>query len=477
MIITVSAPTVLAQEGEATPLSQTTNDNQTDSEIPKIHEVQEGETLYNIAEEYGTTIEALQLLNNISDPALLYIGQQLIIPGGGGDSVPTIYTIRVGDTLQSIAADYRTTLEDVAQANRLINPDDLVAGRPITVISRTGSADPKPVTGTPRVVGDGDTLLSIAAEFGMSPAELVLSNDLTFPVYLYPGQRLLIPGEDRYQYLHDPWKRIEMYTVPIGQGQSGSIYVESAKTGTPSGQFAGQTLIFTPIEDGYIALFGLDAFTEPGRPTLEITGGGENPWRPFVQSIQVLSSGYGIQYIDVPEELAPLLAPEVRAQEDEFLVEIYTQFTDTALWDGPFTNPITNTVISARYGDARSYNQGPVEIFHTGIDFIGAIGTPIYAPAAGHVVFSNTLTIRGNTLIIDHGLGLMTGYYHLSSTHVAEGDLVEAGQLIAEGGSTGLSTGPHLHWDLRIMNAAVDGLQWIEEDVTRRVSQLADTGV
>jgi murein DD-endopeptidase MepM/ murein hydrolase activator NlpD len=134
-------------------------------------------------------------------------------------------------------------------------------------------------------------------------------------------------------------------------------------------------------------------------------------------------------------------------------------------------------VISAPYGDARSYNQGPVEIFHTGTDFIGAIGTPIYAPAAGQVVFSNTLSIRGNTLIIDHGLGLMTGYYHLSSIHVAEGDLVEAGQLIAEGGSTGLSTGPHLHWELRIKNVALDGMQWIEEDVTRRVSQLADTGV
>lgn len=260
-----------------------------------------------------------------------------------------------------------------------------------------------------------------------------------------------------------------MYPVPVSQGQSVAIYVEAILTGRPFGRFADQTLQFAAFEDGYLALIGLDAFTEPGRYELLLEGAGEQPWRPFTQQVLVQSGGYGIQYIDIPEELAPLLAPEIRAGEDAFLEGLYTQFTDTAYWDGSFTIPITGTIVSAPYGDSRSYNQGPEEIFHTGIDFVGPIGTPIYAPAAGKVVYSDTLQLRGNTLILDHGLGLMSGYYHLSAIHVEIGDIVEVGQHIADGGSTGLSSGPHLHWDVRIMNSAVDGLQWIEEDVARSI--------
>ncbi|MGB3717056.1 MAG: LysM peptidoglycan-binding domain-containing protein [Candidatus Promineifilaceae bacterium] len=458
-----------AQSGEATPTPPLEGAGQTDSDIPLIHVVLEGETLFYIAEQYGTTIETLQILNSISDPSVLFVGQQLIIPGGGGDTIATIHTIRAGDTLAGIAADYNTTTESLVSANGLINPYLLTIGRPITVVSRTGSAEPQVLTGDPYIVRSGDTLLAIAAENGLSPAEIISANQLPYPAYLHPGQRLRMPGEDRFQDLPDPWRRVDMYPVPVSQGQSVAIYVEAILTGRPFGRFADQTLQFAAFEDGYLALIGLDAFTEPGRYELLLEGAGEQPWRPFTQQVLVQSGGYGIQYIDIPEELAPLLAPEIRAGEDAFLEGLYTQFTDTAYWDGSFTIPITGTIVSAPYGDSRSYNQGPLEIFHTGIDFVGPIGTPIYAPAAGKVVYSDTLQLRGNTLILDHGLGLMSGYYHLSAIHVEIGDIVEVGQHIADGGSTGLSSGPHLHWDVRIMNSAVDGLQWIEEDVARSI--------
>lgn len=125
--------------------------------------------------------------------------------------------------------------------------------------------------------------------------------------------------------------------------------------------------------------------------------------------------------------------------------------------------PLTNTVVTAPYGDGRSYNGGPINIFHTGIDFAGAVGTPLYAPAAGEVIFNETTDLRGNVIIIDHGLGVMTGYYHLSESFVQVGDRVPAGQFIASVGNTGLSSGPHLHWDLRIMNVPVNGRQWTEQ--------------
>jgi murein DD-endopeptidase MepM/ murein hydrolase activator NlpD len=145
------------------------------------------------------------------------------------------------------------------------------------------------------------------------------------------------------------------------------------------------------------------------------------------------------------------------------LAAIYNQYSEAQLWTGLFQLPITNTVVTAGYGGPRSYNGGPIEIYHTGIDFSGAVGTAIYAPANGRVVFSDTTPLRGNVLIIDHGLGIMSGFYHLSKIHIPIGELVGAGQLVAEGGSSGLSTGPHLHWDLRVHNVTVDPLQWTEE--------------
>jgi murein DD-endopeptidase MepM/ murein hydrolase activator NlpD len=90
-------------------------------------------------------------------------------------------------------------------------------------------------------------------------------------------------------------------------------------------------------------------------------------------------------------------------------------------------------------------------------------GTPILAPAAGTVVFSDTLQLRGDTVIIDHGLGVFSAYNHLSTVFVNVGDEVIPGQRIALGGSTGLSTGPHLHWELRVMGVPVDGMQWTQE--------------
>jgi murein DD-endopeptidase MepM/ murein hydrolase activator NlpD len=156
------------------------------------------------------------------------------------------------------------------------------------------------------------------------------------------------------------------------------------------------------------------------------------------------------------------LAPEIRDNEDAFLATIYGRFTEEPQWDGLFQSPLTGTVVTAPFGDMRSYNQGPIEIYHTGVDFAGVIGTPIHAAAAGTIIYSDTLELRGLTVIVDHGLGVMSGYYHLSEILVDVVDRVTAGQIIALGGDTGLSSGPHLHWDLRVNNVPVNGLRWTE---------------
>jgi len=84
------------------------------------------------------------------------------------------------------------------------------------------------------------------------------------------------------------------------------------------------------------------------------------------------------------------------------------------------------------------------------------LGTPVKAPAAGRVVFAQYLLNTGNTVAIEHGAGLKTFYFHMDSLAVAEGETVAQGQKIGEVGTTGYSTGPHLHFEMRIANQAID---------------------
>lgn len=432
-------------------------------EGPVTHTVADGETLTSIAALYDVSVADLLLVNGLQENDLIFPGQSLLIPGGPGMAIPTSYVVQAGDSLQSVSRLFATTPEAIASANRLVSSDSLYAGQAIAVLSETGAPEPRTLTGTLHFVQPGETLLMLAARHALTPEAIAEMNELSLPLRLYPGMRLRLPSGSEYQELPGGWQRLRVRPVPLMQGNTASIYVEYALPGTPTGRFAGQDLYFAPHGGGYAALVGVDAFTEPGRYELVLEGAGEESWWPLTDEVAVVTGSYPTQTISVSEELVPLLAPEVRAEEDAFLHEIYTQFSPDPRWEGLFQLPVTTTIVTAGYGGARSYNDGPYSIFHTGVDFAGTTGTPILAPAAGTVVFSDTLQLRGDTVIIDHGLGVFSAYNHLSTVFVNVGDEVIPGQRIALGGSTGLSTGPHLHWELRIMGVPVNGIQWTQE--------------
>ena len=444
--------TAQAQTADPTPVP-----NASDDPIPQVHTVGEGENLTYIAGLYEITVEELLTLNGLANADSLFVGQTLIIPGGEGEAVATVYTVQGGESLAQLAALFNTTPTAILQTNRMINPAQApAAGQTITVVSRTGSATPQALTGTPHVVAAGETVPLIAAQYNISPARLRQANQLPYPAYLFSGQRLRIPGEAPFQYLSGEWQTVMIRPFPIQPGNTVSIYVENLLEGRPSGQLGDQSLQFFPQDEGYVALVGIDAFAESGLFTLRLTGSGSRPWRPFEQQIQVNAGNFTLRQIPLDDD------PVLRQNEDELLDTYYLSTTETRQWEGLFTSPVPEAIITAPYGDPRSYNGGPVQIYHTGVDFAGTVGTPIQAPANGTVVFNQELALRGNTVILDHGQGVLSAYFHLSETFVTVGDQVSAGQTIAAGGSTGLSTGPHLHWDLRVHGVPVNGLQWLE---------------
>jgi murein DD-endopeptidase MepM/ murein hydrolase activator NlpD len=95
------------------------------------------------------------------------------------------------------------------------------------------------------------------------------------------------------------------------------------------------------------------------------------------------------------------------------------------------------------------------------MDMAAAMGSPVHAPADGRVVFSGKLAVRGNAIIIDHGLGVFSLFAHNSKLIATVGQMVRKGDVVSYSGSTGLSNGPHLHWELHVSGPSVEPLEWV----------------
>jgi murein DD-endopeptidase MepM/ murein hydrolase activator NlpD len=122
-----------------------------------------------------------------------------------------------------------------------------------------------------------------------------------------------------------------------------------------------------------------------------------------------------------------------------------------------------DAAITSYFGSRRSYGYG-FGSYHAGSDFDGLGGEPVLAPADGVVILSEPLVVRGNAILVDHGWGVVSGFWHLSEIAVKVGDRVARGQRIGDLGNTGLSTGAHLHWELWVNGSAVNALSWLEPD-------------
>ena len=201
---------------------------------------------------------------------------------------------------------------------------------------------------------------------------------------------------------------------------------------------------------------------EPGLYPVSVsyTPSGRADRASVVASLTVTDRDFAVEYIELDPQTAALLAPDVVQAELTHRAAIFAGYTVQRLWSGSFQPPADGKK-SSIYGEGRSYNGGPVTDYHRGTDFIGDIGDLVFAAASGRIVFTGALQVRGNAIVIDHGAGVFTAYHHLSSIGVSEGQAVAVGQPIGAIGSTGLVTGPHLHWEVVIRGVEVDGEPWL----------------
>jgi len=146
--------------------------------------------------------------------------------------------------------------------------------------------------------------------------------------------------------------------------------------------------------------------------------------------------------------------------ENAQLERLLEGFNVEALWQtGSFVAPVAGSRRTSLYGDVREYLlvDGNVAVgVHRGLDLALAAGTPVVAAGAGRVVMARERIISGNSVVIEHLPGVYSLYFHLSEMTVAVGDRVKAGDRVGSVGSTGLATGPHLHWEVRVSGVPVD---------------------
>ncbi len=147
-------------------------------------------------------------------------------------------------------------------------------------------------------------------------------------------------------------------------------------------------------------------------------------------------------------------------RENREAMKIYHTFTKTSYISKPFLRPMKSKITSA-FGTKRVFN-GVLKSYHSGTDFRAAVGTPLVAANAGKVVLVKNRFFAGNSVIIDHGQGIYTGYYHMSKFKVKKGDMVERGEVIGLAGATGRVTGPHLHFAVHVGGVGVDPMQFLE---------------
>jgi len=211
------------------------------------------------------------------------------------------------------------------------------------------------------------------------------------------------------------------------------------------------------IDDKWTTILGVDLDTKAGEHKASVVftmADGRVDKREAV--IKVVAKRYPRTELKVDDKYVELNKADLaRANRETKETEaIYAAITNEVLWREPFVVPIEGET-GTNFGHRRVFNGQP-RAPHAGADLRARTGTPIHAANRGRVVLAKNLFFTGNTVILDHGLGIYSLYAHLSRLDVKPGDLVSNGQLVGLAGATGRVTGPHLHWGMRVQGARVD---------------------
>ena len=250
-------------------------------------------------------------------------------------------------------------------------------------------------------------------------------------------------------------------TVAPPSPQPGDVVLLQISGGPPDvrADWDGRPLALFPTAHGVAALIGIDLDVRPGhigwrvtRPSVAKNGGAL-----ATGAVTVRARTFPTQPLTLPKGMVDLDAPtlaRVETEREELKAALAAGAAER-LWRGPFRIPVEGGQPTGGFGLRRILNGQPRSP-HTGYDWAAPAGTPVLAANAGRAALVAEHFFAGRNVVLDHGLGLFTLYFHLTEARVAPGESVSAGQVIGTVGATGRVTGPHLHFAVLLNGARVD---------------------
>lgn len=383
----------------------------------------------------------------------------LVLPAAAQEAAQeaTTHLVAPGDTWAALALRYGASRESLQAANPHPNPyRQPVIGAAIQlppgVIARSGAlARPE------------GSLLRLALAKGQDPWALAELNGEPHPYRPQFFRATYVPDETGEPLdLPAGFLALELSRLPARPGQAVAYRARASETLSVTASLDAWPMSSFSNGEHVVGAGGTGAFFFPGAPELAIRVGDRPLWS---QPWKFEPGEWDFDQLTLTGAAAAIDQAAIIA-EGQRLAGIWAERSPAPQWSEPFRLPLDSYLnVSSNYGARRSYNGGPYRTYHEGVDFAAYGGTPVYATAAGTVVLAEMLYVRGGAVIIDHGLGIFSGYYHMSAVHVAPSQQVKAGDLVGEVGSEGLSTGNHLHWDLLAAGTWIDAAAWHEQDL------------
>jgi murein DD-endopeptidase MepM/ murein hydrolase activator NlpD len=268
---------------------------------------------------------------------------------------------------------------------------------------------------------------------------------------------------------------VSISTQQINPGETLAIIVAGAKSPATmkiDNDF-GFVPRFSPLdEERFIAFLPLSYFTLPGAYRISISG--DDFSEPVSFDIEVTDKAFEVQQLTVDEGTAgdTIFSDEASKEYRAKIWPLKELYDDTRYFDGRFLLPVQGP-ITTQFGMIR-YVNGQPNPRHDGVDLSAAAGVPVQCAQNGKVLFADFVKLTGNTVVVEHGYGLKSWYFHMESLDVEAGDQVKTGDILGKVGSTGFSTGPHLHFSASINGVYINPFTLVETDLLETL--LADAG-